>query len=74
MEHFVAETTARTAASLVGIEKTTAAYYFHRLRESIYRATGDETPFAGKIELDESYFGGRRKGARGRGAAGKAAF
>ena len=27
--------------------------------------------FAGEIELDESYFGGRRKGNRGRGAAGK---
>jgi transposase len=26
----------------------------------------------GEIELDESYFGGRRKGNRGRGAAGKA--
>ena len=27
--------------------------------------------FCGKIELDESYFGGVRKGKRGRGAAGK---
>jgi transposase len=27
--------------------------------------------FDGEIELDESYFGGRRKGKRGRGAAGK---
>ena len=27
--------------------------------------------FGGEIELDESYFGGRRKGNRGRGAAGK---
>jgi len=27
--------------------------------------------FDGKIELDESYFGGHRKGKRGRGAAGK---
>jgi transposase len=27
--------------------------------------------FRGEIELDESYFGGRRKGKRGRGAAGK---
>jgi len=26
--------------------------------------------FDGKIELDESYFGGHRKGKRGRGAAG----
>lgn len=29
--------------------------------------------FDGKIELDESYFGGNRKGKRGRGAAGKVA-
>lgn len=71
IEHFVAGTTARTAAELVGVNKTTAAYYFHRLREIIYRATEDEMPFAGEIEVDESYFGGKRKGLRGRGAAGK---
>ena len=29
--------------------------------------------FGGKIELDESYFGGVRKGKRGKGAAGKVA-
>ena len=29
--------------------------------------------FAGQIELDESYFGGMRKGKRGRGAVGKVA-
>ena len=29
--------------------------------------------FDGKVELDESYFGGVRKGKRGRGAAGKTA-
>jgi transposase len=27
--------------------------------------------FGGPVEIDESYFGGRRKGKRGRGAAGK---
>ena len=27
--------------------------------------------FGGEVEVDESYFGGRRKGKRGRGAAGK---
>ena len=27
--------------------------------------------FGGEIEVDESYFGGRRKGKRGRGAGGK---
>lgn len=71
MEHFVAGTTARTAGAPVGVNHKTAAYYFHRLREIIYRATKDETPFAGEVEVDESYFDGRRKGRRGRGAAGK---
>ena len=71
IEHFVAGTTARTAAVLVGVNKSTASYYYHRLRELIYKAVEDSTPFSGEIEVDESYFGGRRKGKRGRGAAGK---
>jgi len=71
MEHFVSGSTARTAASLVGVNFKTAAYYFHRLREIIYLASCDERPFYGEIEVDESYFGGVRKGKRGRGAAGK---
>jgi len=71
MEHFVAGTTARTAASLVGVNKSTAAYYYHRLRELVFRAVEDDSFLAGEIEVDESYFGGRRKGKRGRGAAGK---
>jgi transposase len=71
VEHFVAGTTARTAAWLVGINKSTAAYYFHRLREVIYQASEDLSPLDGEIEVDESYFGGKRKGMRGRGAAGK---
>ena len=71
VEHFVAGTTARTAAGLVRVNKSTAAYYYHRLRELIYRVVAEAAPFAGEIEVDESYFGGRRKGKRGRGAAGK---
>ena len=71
IEHFVAGTTARTAAGLVRVNKTTAAYYYHRLRELIFRAAADAAPFTGEIEVDESYFGGHRKGKRGRGAAGK---
>ena len=35
IEHFVAGTTARCAAALVGVNRKTAAYYFHRLREVI---------------------------------------
>jgi transposase len=70
-EHFVAGATARTAGTLVGVNPKTAAYYFQRLREIIYQATEDAEPFGGEVEVDESYFGGRRKGKRGRGAAGK---
>jgi len=71
IEHFVAGTTARCAADLVGVNFKTAAYFYHRLREIICLATEEETPFTGEIEVDESYFGGVRKGKRGRGAAGK---
>ena len=71
IEHFISGSTARTAAALVGVNRNTAAYYFHRLRQLICQAVEDETPFFGEIEVDESYFGGKRKGKRGRGAAGK---
>ena len=69
--YFISGATARTAAALVDVNKNTAAYYFHRLRELICQSIEDETPFFGEIEVDESYFGGKRKGKRGRGAAGK---
>jgi len=71
IELFVAGSTARTSAQLVGVNKTTAAYYFHRLRELIYCHAENEGLLEGEIEVDESYFGGARKGKRGRGAAGK---
>ena len=73
MEHFVAGSTARCAASLVGVNFKTACYYFQRLREIIAAQLEAESHevFDGEIEVDESYFGGTRKGKRGRGAAGK---
>ena len=73
VEHFVAGTIARTAASLCGVHRNTAAFYFLRLREIIaYELEAEsEAMFGGEIEVDESYFGGKRKGKRGRGSAGK---
>jgi len=71
IELFVAATTARTAAALVGVNKTTASYYFYRLRQIIYDNSEHLELLDGEVEADESYFGGRRKGKRGRGAAGK---
>ena len=73
IEHFVSGSTARTAASLCGVNCKTAAFLFLRLREIVaYELEAEsEAMFGGEIEVDESYFGGRRKGKRGRGAAGK---
>lgn len=71
IEHFVSGSTARTAAALVGVNRHSATYYFQRLRQLICQAAEDESPLFGEIEVDESYFGGKRKGKRGRGAAGK---
>ena len=69
IEHFVSGTTARTAVTIVGVNKSTSAYFYHRLREMIAYELDQESDsvFDGEIEEDESYFGGRRK----RGVAGK---
>ena len=49
MEHFVAGTTARCAAGLVGINFKTAAYYYHRLRMLICLATENKSAFSGEV-------------------------
>ena len=53
------------------VNRKTAAYFFHRLRQIIATQLEDSLPVEGLVEVDESYFGGVRKGKRGRGAAGK---
>ena len=50
IEHFVAGTTARTLASLVDVNKTTASYYFHRLRLLIYERYDRSGLFECEIE------------------------
>lgn len=72
VEHFVAGTPARVAAELAGIHRNSAILFYRKLREIIFARTRAAQPFAGEVEVDESYFGGHRKGVRGRGAAGKA--
>lgn len=64
IELFVAGVTARTAAELVGVNKNTAAYYFHRLRLLIYQSSQHLEMFDGEVESDENDFGGHRKGKR----------
>jgi transposase len=73
LEFFVLQVTARSAADLVGIQVNTAALFYHKIRQVITAQLDlhAEEVLGGEIELDESYFGGARKGKRGRGAAGK---
>ena len=71
IELFVAGVTARTAAELVGVNKSTAAYYFHRLRLLIFQNSPHLEMFDDGVEVDESYVGDNRKGKREWGATGK---
>ena len=73
IEHFVAGTTARCTSELLHMNRNTVWLYFYRLRTIIaYElALASDEMFCGEIEVDESYFGGIRKGKRGRGARDK---
>lgn len=69
---------AAAAARDLGVERKTAQRHYDRLRRAIAHAAeaappGGRAKIHGSVEVDESYFGGRRKGKRGRGAAGKLA-
>ena len=70
---FVLEVTARSAADILGIHPNSAALFYRKIRTVInyHLALAADEVFEGPVEPDESYFGGRRKGRRGRGAAGK---
>ncbi len=62
---------ARVARDL-GLNRKTVLRYYTLIREGIARDRERELgKLAGEIEVDEAYFGGVRKGERGRGASGK---
>ena len=73
LEFFVFQVTARSAADILGIQPNSAILFYRKIRMVInyHLALAADEVFEGPVELDESYFGGRRKGRRGRGAAGK---
>jgi transposase len=69
---FELDTSVREAAHQLGLSYNTVYDLFDLFRQSIVRTDSDPSfTLSGEIEMDESYFGGRRKGNRGRGAAGK---
>jgi transposase len=68
---FELEVSARRAARELGLSYPTVLKGFHLIRRAIAAQDRDYPLLKGEVEADEAYFGGRRKGKRGRGAAGK---
>jgi transposase len=66
LEHFVAGTTARAAAQLVGVQGRTAVVFFQRLRQLI-ASKQESFLLSSEIQCDESYVRESRTGRRGPG-------
>jgi transposase-like protein len=73
VELFALEVPAVNAARVMGIHRHSAARVYRIIRQQMARDCERHAPLRGEVEADESYFGGHRKGKRGRGAAGKVA-
>jgi transposase len=69
---FELELSARKIAQQTGLSYPTVLKAVNMIRAAIVAISSDASDLlGGVVEMDESYFGGRRKGKRGRGAAGK---
>jgi len=72
--YFYLEVSARKCAKELSLSYNTVAARYALFREAIIRHLDAEfCKLRGRIEADESYFGGKRKGNRGRGAFNKQA-
>jgi len=67
---FELEASARKIAQQTGLSYPTVHKACQIIRVALTTSDNDFW-LSGEVEIDESYFGGRRKGRRGRGAAGK---
>jgi transposase len=69
---FALDLTATQVAALTGISVRSVNAIFLRMRRRMAEQCERNSPFAGVLEADESYFGPRRiRGKRGCGASGK---
>ena len=71
IQMFVLEVPACKAAVALDINRNTAQRVYTKIRLAIVKDCEIHSPFSGEVEVDESYFGGKRKGRRGRGAGAK---
>jgi transposase-like protein len=60
-------------ARRLGVTQNTAWKISHKLMQVMHEREA-EKPLTGRVEMDDAYIGGKRKGKRGRGSAGKVPF
>ena len=69
---FALDVEAQKIAYLTQLSRNTVNRYLFLVRQRIAEFCEHQSPFQGEVEVDESYFGGKRiKGKRGRGACPK---
>lgn len=71
LEYFVLGVPAYRARFRLPCSQKTAERFFRDIRRVLAHHEHFQKPLSGELEMDESPFGGRRKGKRGWGAAGK---
>jgi transposase-like protein len=72
---FAHDLTASKTSELVGLTRRSVTMLFVKIRQRIAEECERASPFAGEVEVDESYFGARRvRGKRGRAWTGSRAF
>jgi len=69
---FILEVAAHKAHKELDLAYNTTHKIYTKLRQCIYKfVSKDDQLLSGEVEMDESYFGGKRKSSRGRGAKNK---
>jgi transposase-like protein len=69
---FALDLEATQIAELANLNRNTVNRFLKAIRERLAEHSEQQFPFAGEVEVDESFFGARHvKGKRGRGASGK---
>ena len=67
VKYFALDIEAKKTAEIVGLNRKTVQSYYNKIRKAIANYQEHTTQFSGEVELDESYFGGKRKGKDKRG-------
>ena len=67
VRYFALDLEAKKTAEIVRLNRKTVQSYYNKIRKAIAHYQEQTTPFSGEVELDESSFGGKRKGIDKRG-------